>query len=75
MSPPPPLPGSPLYQQSSPPKWGEEDEQEEACNGVDERLGSKWCCVPLAITFLFFINVLNYIDRGIVPGSSKEFLR
>lgn len=74
MSPPPPLPGSP-YQQAVPPKWEEEEEQPDDTNAGDDRLGSKWCCVPLAISFLFLVNVLNYIDRGIVPGSSKEFVR
>lgn len=74
MSPPPPLPGSP-YQQAAPPKWEEEEEQPDETNTGDDRLGSKWCCVPLAISFLFLVNVLNYIDRGIVPGSSKEFVR
>lgn len=44
-------------------------------DGHDERLGSRWCSVRLAILFLFFMNVLNYIDRGIVPGANKEFLQ
>ena len=44
-------------------------------NGYDERLGSRWCSVKMAFLFLFLINIINYIDRGIIPGANKEFTR
>ncbi|EKU20821.1 major facilitator superfamily, partial [Nannochloropsis gaditana CCMP526] len=41
----------------------------------DPRLGSTqaWWTNELAFTFLFFLNLLNYIDRGIIPGAAEEF--
>lgn len=41
----------------------------------DPRLGSTqtWWTNEIAFTFLFFLNLLNYIDRGIIPGASEEF--
>lgn len=41
----------------------------------DPRLGTTqtWWTNEIAFTFLFFLNLLNYIDRGIIPGASEEF--
>jgi hypothetical protein len=47
------------------------------CAGTrDPRLGDRpglWTN-ELAFIFLFVINLLNYVDRGIIPGAEKEFL-
>jgi hypothetical protein len=43
------------------------------CGTRDPRLGNSCFSVEGAFLFLFAINLLNYVDRGIIPGAAEEF--